>query len=266
LISSFKTNDDIDTNRINSIVKEVIDSYIRQNKTNNSTVRDTIKTTNPGNYDRNLAKLIEHSMIRPDATPAMVEQFCAEAVKYGFVNVSVPTCFVKMASDLLKGTGVKTSSAVSFPFGNTTTRMKVEETLEIINCGGVEIDLPINIGMFKSGDVQFTSREIKSVVEAAGSRALIKVVVDLGQLTQEEQIKVALIAKMSGASFLKVAAGSKPGGMTLDDIRMIRSAVGTGIGIKADGGIRNHQTAVKIIEAGATRIGASGSVKIVTYG
>ena len=204
-------------------------------------------------------------MIRSDATPAMVEQFCAEAIKYGFANVSVPTCFVKMASDLLRGTGVKTSSAVSFPFGNTTTRIKVEETLEIINHGGVEIDLPINIGLLKSGDYQSISSDIKSVLNAAGSRALIKVVVDLGQLTREEQIKAALIAKMTGASYLKVAAGSKPDGVTADDIKLIRSAVGPDMGIKADGGIRNHQRAVEVIEAGATRIGASGSVKIVTY-
>ena len=203
-------------------------------------------------------------MIIPN-TAAMVEQFCAEAVRYGFVNVSVPVCFVKMAAELLKGTGVKTSSAVSFPYG-TTTRMKVEETLEIINLGGVEIDLPINIGMLKSDDVQSISREIKSVLEAAGQRALIKVVVDLGQLTREEQIKIALIAQMSGAPFLKVAAGSKPDGVTQEDIKMIRAAVGSNIGIKADGGIRNHEAAVKVIEAGANRIGASRSVKIVTFG
>jgi deoxyribose-phosphate aldolase len=117
----------------------------------------------------------------------------------------------------------------------------------------------------KSGDYQSISSDIKSVLNAAGSRALIKVVVDLGQLTREEQIKAALIAKMTGASYLKVAAGSKPDGVTADDIKLIRSAVGPDMGIKADGGIRNHQRAVEVIEAGATRIGASGSVKIVTY-
>jgi deoxyribose-phosphate aldolase len=256
---------DIDSSLINSVVKEVISNYIKQNRPFNSSGVYSSQQTGTEGYDKNLAKVMEHSMIRSDATPAMVEQFCAEAIKYGFANVSVPTCFVKMASDLLRGTGVKTSSAVSFPFGNTTTRIKVEETLEIINHGGVEIDLPINIGLLKSGDYQSISSDIKSVLNAAGSRALIKVVVDLGQLTREEQIKAALIAKMTGASYLKVAAGSKPDGVTADDIKLIRSAVGPDMGIKADGGIRNHQRAVEVIEAGATRIGASGSVKIVTY-
>jgi hypothetical protein len=162
-----RINDDLNINRINSIVREVIDNYIKtKNRTFNSSGRYITHDAN--SYDKKLAKVLEHSMIIPNATAAMVEQFCAEAVRYGFVNVSVPVCFVKMAAELLKGTGVKTSSAVSFPYGNTTTRMKVEETLEIINLGGVEIDLPINIGMLKSDDVQSISREIKSVPEPAG--------------------------------------------------------------------------------------------------
>ena len=259
-----KAYQDIDTNRMNSIIKDVIDNYVKSRTIFNSPGRPITEKIHTIKDNQNLAKALEHSMIIPNATPEMVGKFCAEAVKYGFVNVSVPVCFVKMTAGLLKGTGVKTSSAVAFPYGNTTTRMKVEETLEIIDHGGVEIDMPINVGLLKSGDVNSVSCDIKSVLEAAGQRALIKVVVDLGQLSDEEKIRIALIAKVSGAAYLKVAAGSKPGGVTAEDIKMIRAVVGNEMGIKADGGIRDYQAAVKVLKAGATRIGASGSVKIIT--
>lgn len=263
---SLKAYQNMDTNRIHSIVKDVIDHYVKSGTAFHSAEQPINEGINKSHFRQKLAKALEHSMIIPAATPEMVKKFCAEAVRYGFANVSVPACFVKMTAELLKGTGVKTSSAVAFPYGNTTTRMKVEEALEIIDHGGAEIDLPINIGLLKSGDSNSVSCEIKSVLEAAGKRALIKVVVDLGLLSDEEKIKAALIAKVSGAPFVKVAAGSKPGGVTLEDIKMIRAAVGSEMGIKADGGIRDYQTAVKMLEAGATRIGASGSVKIITDG
>lgn len=254
----------IDPHTIDSIVKDVIDQYDLSGNAHKTATTAVIGDSMNTNDRDKLAKALEHSMITPTATPQMVDQFCDEAIRYGFVNVCVPSCYVKLAAERLRNSGVKTSSAVAFPFGNTTTRIKVEETLEIIEDGGVEIDLPINVGLFKSGNTQSVSHDIKSILEAAEDRALVKVVVDLGLLSEEEQIKVALIAKMSGAPFLKVAAGSKPGGVTPEIIRMIRTVIGDQMGIKADGGIRDQQTALKVLDAGANRIGASGSVKIIT--
>lgn len=215
-------------------------------------------------YDKDLASKMEHSMIRPDATPAMVKQFCEEAVQYGFRNVALAPCFVKMAAQLLKDTGVSVSSAVGFPMGIGTTAIKIAEALDVIKNGATEIDLPINIGMVKAGEYQSIRAELDEIVAAVKGKAILKVVVDLGALNEEEQIKVATIAKLAGAEFLKIAATTRKVGVNADDMAFFRKVVGKGMGLKADGGIKNYKSAVSVIEAGGTTIGASGSVKIVT--
>lgn len=217
-----------------------------------------------GEFDVKLAGAMEHSMIRPDATPAMVKQFCDEAVKYGFRNVALAPCFVPLAYSLLKDTKVKVSTAVAFPMGIASTLTKVAETLEVIENGATEIDLPANVGMVKAGELNAVRADIEAVVKASGKRALIKVVVDLGALSDEEKIKVALVAKLAGADFLKIAATTRPVGVNADDIKFFRSVVGPEMGLKADGGIKDHKAAAAVMEAGCTTIGASGSVKIVT--
>lgn len=244
----------MDLNQIDKIVKEV--------------VLETIKNHNPGfgrdAYDEKLAAVMEHSMIRPDATPDMVKQFCEEAVKYRFRNVSLAPCYVTMAAAQLKGTGVGVSTAVCFPMGIASTETKVFETNEVINNGASEIDLPLNVGLVKAGELRAVREEIEAVVRASAKRALIKVVVDLGQLTEEEQIKVAVTAKIAGADFLKIAATTRPAGVNAEDMKFFRQIIGSEMGLKADGGIKDYKTARSVIEAGGTTIGASGSVKIVT--
>lgn len=214
-------------------------------------------------YDKVLASKMEHSMIRPDATPAMVRQFCEEAVKYGFRNVALAPCFVKLAAQLLKDTGVSVSTAVGFPMGIGTTAIKVAEAIDAIKNGATEIDLPINIGMVKAGEFHSIRSELDEIVAAVKGKAILKVVVDLGALNEEEQIKVATIAKLAGAEFLKIAATTRKVGVNADDMAFFRKVVGKGMGLKADGGIKNYKSAVSVIEAGGTTIGASGSVKIV---
>ncbi len=241
----------MDLDVIERIVKEVLAESRKEMK-------------NSGGFDKNIASAMEHSMIRPDATPAMVRQFCDEAVKYRFRNVAVPACYVAMAAQLLNGTGIKVSTAVAFPMGIASTRTKVAETQELIESGATEIDLPINIGMVKAGELKAVKEDIEAVVKAAAGKALIKVVVDLGQLTEEEKIKVALIAKMCGADFLKIAATTRPVGVNAEDIKFFRRVVGPEMGLKADGGIKDQKAALSVLEAGGTTIGASGSVKIVT--
>ena len=189
-------------------------------------------------------------MIRPDATPAMVKQFCEEAVKYGFRNVALAPCFVAMAANLLKGTGIKVATAVGFPMGIASTSIKVAETLEVIANGAVEIDLPVNIGMVKAGELKAVKDDIEAVVKASGKRALIKVAVDLLVHSPDtERIKVALIAKMAGADFLKIAATTRPVGVNAEDMQFFRQVVGLDMGLKADGGIKDYKSACAVIEA-----------------
>lgn len=243
----------MDLSVIDKIVKEVLEESQKEKKNKNSE-----------SFDKKIASAMEHSMIRPDATPEMVRKFCGEAEKYGFRNVSVPACFVTMAAQLLNGTGIRVSTAVAFPMGIASTRTKVAEAQEVIENGATEIDLPVNIGMVKAGELKAVKEDIEAVVKAAGGRALIKVVVDLGQLTEEEKIKVALIAKMSGADFLKIAATTRPVGVNGEDMKFFRRVVGPEMGLKADGGIKDYKSALSVLEAGGTTIGASGSVMIVT--
>lgn len=253
----------MDLNQIDKIVQEVIRETINNNGLGAAWADNGLGTARAA-YDEKLAAAMEHSMIRPDATPAMVKQFCEEAVKYRFRNVSLAPCFVAMAAKQLKGTGVGVSTAVCFPMGIASTETKVFETNEVINNGASEIDLPINIGLVKAGEFREIREEIEAVVKASAKRALIKVVVDLGQLTEEEQIKVAVTAQVAGADFLKIAATTRPTGVNDADIKFFRQIIGPGMGLKADGGIKDRKTSLSIIEAGGTTIGASGSVKIVT--
>ncbi len=259
----------MDLSTIDRIVKEILDERVKQNGSNTAAANPAAgkygsNGADQGAFDEKLAAVMEHSMIRPDATPAMVRQFCEEAVKYKFRNVAVPACFTAMASELLKGTGVRVSTAVAFPMGIASTQTKVAETLEVIENGATEIDLPVNVGMVKAGELKAIKEDIGAVVKAADKRALVKVVVDLGQLTEEERIKVSLIAKMCGADFLKIAATTRPVGVNAEDMAFFRKVVGPEMGLKADGGIKDYKSAVSVIEVGGTTIGASGSVKIVT--
>ncbi|NLO99338.1 MAG: deoxyribose-phosphate aldolase [Clostridiaceae bacterium] len=215
-------------------------------------------------FDKKLAAKMEHSMIRPDATPAMVKQFCEEAIKYGFRNVSLPPCFVDMAASFLRETGVRVSTAVGFPMGISTTRIKIAEALDAIQNGAAEIDLPVNIGMVKAKEYKSIKAELDEILAAVKGKAVLKVVVDLGALNEEESIKVATIAKLAGADFLKIAATTRPKGVNAEDMAFFRQVVGQEMGLKADGGIKDYKSAISVIEAGGTTIGASGSVKIVT--
>lgn len=258
----------MDINNLDKIANEVIEEILKERLSSkvsgaNMQEKSSVSSFN-GDYDVLLATKMEHSMIRPDATPGMVKQFCDEAVKYKFRNVALTPCFVSMAAKLLKGTGVRVATAVAFPMGIVSTKIKVAETLDVIENGATEIDLPINIGMVKAGELKAVKEDIEAVVAASNKRALIKVVVDLGALTEEERIKVSLVAKMAGADFLKIAATTRPVGVNAEDMKFFRQIVGEGMGLKADGGIKDYKSAVSVIEGGGTTIGASGSIKIVT--
>lgn len=223
-------------------------------------------TYSTGSYNTgmSIASKIEHSIIRPDATEEMVRQFCGEAKRYRFANVCVSPCFVSLASNLVKGTGVGVCAAIDFPLGASTTKTKVAETLEAIENGATEVDLAVNVGAVKSGNYEAVKRDIEAVVAAAKGKAKVKVIVDAAQLNDEEKVKLCVIAKIAGADFVKVQASSSAGGVKVEDIKLARKAVGPNMGVKADGGIKTYSQALAMIDAGADRIGASGSVGIVT--
>lgn len=216
-----------------------------------------------GAVARDVGVMIDHTLLKPDATRDQVVKLCEEARQYEFASVCVNPTHVSLASSLLKGTPVKVCTVIGFPLGATTPTAKAIETRDAIANGADEVDMVINVGALKSGDYDLVKRDIEAVVEAARGRALVKVILETALLTDEEKVKACLLAKIAGADFVKTSTGFGPGGATVDDVRLMRKVVGADMGVKAAGGIRDLESARKMIEAGASRIGASASVAIV---
>ncbi len=212
---------------------------------------------------RDIAPMIDHTLLKADATVEQIKKLCEEAKQYNFASVCINPANVSLASSLLKGTPVKVCTVIGFPLGATTPTAKAIETRDAIANGADEVDMVINVGALKSGDYDLVKRDIEAVVEAARGRALVKVIIEAALLTDEEKVKACLLAKLAGADFVKTSTGFGPGGATVEDVRLMRKVVGSEMGIKAAGGIRDLESARKMIEAGATRIGASASVAIV---
>lgn len=210
-----------------------------------------------------VAAMIDHTLLKPDATRDQIVKLCEEAKQYGFASVCVNPANVSLAASLLKGTPVKVCTVIGFPLGATTPTAKAIETRDAIANGATEVDMVINVGALKSGDYDLVKRDIEAVVDAARGKALVKVILETALLTDEEKVKACLLAKMAGADFVKTSTGFGPGGATVEDVRLMRKVVGSDMGVKASGGIRNLESARKMIEAGASRIGASASVAIV---
>jgi deoxyribose-phosphate aldolase len=210
-----------------------------------------------------VAAMIDHTLLKPDATKDQVIKLCEEAKQYNFASVCVNPTNVSLAASILKGTPVKVCTVIGFPLGATTPTAKAIETRDAIANGATEVDMVINVGALKSGDYDLVKRDIEAVVDAARGKAIVKVIIETALLTDEEKVKACLLAKLAGADFVKTSTGFGPGGATVEDIRLMRKVVGSDMGVKASGGIRNLESARKMIEAGASRIGASASVAIV---
>jgi len=211
---------------------------------------------------KNLNKYIDHTVLKPEASIADIKKLCAEARKYKFATVFVNPSYIKLAAKLLKGSDVKVGCAIGFPFGATTTEVKVMEALQAIKNGAQEIDMVINIGTVKSKNYKLVEADIKSVVMAVKPIG-VKTILETSLLTNQEKVRVAKIAKKVGAWFVKTSTGYSTGGATVDDIKLLRKTVGPKMGVKASGGIRDYKTAIAMIEAGANRIGTSSGVKII---
>lgn len=210
-----------------------------------------------------LAKFIDHTILKAETKKSDVERICKEALEYNFASVCINPCNVKLASKLLKGSEVKVCTVIGFPLGANTSKVKAYETEDAILNGAHEVDMVINIGKLKDGDYDYVREDIKSVVSAAKGKALTKVIIETCLLTDEEKIKACELAKEAGADFVKTSTGFSTGGATPADIKLMRSTVGVDMGVKASGGVRNINDAEAVISNGATRIGASSSIDIV---
>jgi len=216
----------------------------------------------PGNMD--LAKTIDHTLLKPDATQDQIAQLCFEARKYGFASVCVNPTWVELCAKLLQGSPVKVCSVIGFPLGATMPEVKAFETQEALDHGATEIDMVINIGALKARDLDLVAKDIRGVVQTAHAcGALVKVIIEAVLLTDEEKTIASLLAKEAGADFVKTSTGFASGGATVHDVELMRKAVGPEMGVKAAGGVRTYEDAEKMIRAGATRIGASAGVKIL---
>ncbi|NCG68404.1 deoxyribose-phosphate aldolase [Bacillus coagulans] len=211
----------------------------------------------------NLAAYIDHTLLKPEATEKDILKLTAEAAQYHFASVCIHPYWVKLAARELAGTGVKVCTVIGFPLGATTAETKAFETKKAIGDGADEIDMVINIGALKSGNTEAVEADIRAVVEAAQGK-LVKVIIETCLLTNEEKELACRLSVKAGAPFVKTSTGFSTGGATVEDVKLMRQTVGDKAGVKASGGIHTKAEAEAMIEAGATRIGASSGVKIVS--
>ncbi len=211
----------------------------------------------------NIAKMIDHTLLKPEATKQQIEEICAEAKEYTFASVCVNPTWVKYCSELLNGTEVKVCTVIGFPLGATTSEVKAFETTNAIENGATEVDMVINIGALKDGNDDLVKKDIEAVVQAAKGKALTKVIIEASLLTEDEKVRACQLSKEAGADFVKTSTGFSTGGATKEDIELMRKTVGPDLGVKASGGVRSLEDTETMIKAGATRIGASSGVKIV---
>lgn len=211
----------------------------------------------------NIASMIDHTILKADATIEQVKKICDEAKEYKFKSVCVNSCYTKFVSDELKDSDVLVCTVVGFPLGTMDSKAKAFETARAIELGANEIDMVINVGALKDKNYDLVLKDIKEVVETAKDKAIVKVIIEACLLTEEEKIKACELSVEAGADFVKTSTGFSTGGATVEDIKLMRKVVGPQIGVKASGGVRTTEDALKFIEAGANRIGASASIAIV---
>ena len=215
--------------------------------------------------DCELFSHVDHTLLKADSTPQQIRALCDEAVRFGTASVCVNGCYVPLAVGCLKGTPVKVCAVIGFPLGAMSTAAKVFEARDAVAAGAGEIDMVINIGRLKAGDTAYVLEEIRAIKAAIGTRVL-KVIIETCLLTEEEKITMCRLVTESGADFIKTSTGFSTGGATFDDVRLFAAHVGPGVQIKAAGGIRTREDMEEFLRLGATRLGTSSAVKILTGG
>lgn len=211
----------------------------------------------------NAAKYIDHTLLKPEVTGKEIAVLCEEAHENGFFSVCIQPSWVKTAAEKLAESEVKVCTVIGFPHGATTSEVKAFETKDAIANGADEVDMVINIGQLKAGNLDYVKEDIKSVVDAANKEALVKVIIESSLLNEDEIITVSKLCKEAGADFVKTSTGFNGGGATVEAVALMRLTVGEDMGVKASGGVRSAEDAMNMIEVGATRIGASSGIAIV---
>lgn len=210
-----------------------------------------------------LAKTIDHSLLKPELTEAEVISGCQLAARYHVASVCVKPCHVKLAAEQLAGSDVPVGTVVGFPHGSSTTVVKVFEAQQAMADGAVELDLVLNIGELRSGNDDFVRDDIHAVVDAARGKALVKVILENAYLTDEQKVKACQLSEQAGADFVKTSTGYAPSGATLEDLRLMRRSVGSRVQVKAAGGVRTLDVLLDVIETGATRVGATATAVMI---
>lgn len=213
---------------------------------------------------KNIAKMIDHTVLKAFSTRKDVIKVCKEAKEYGFFSVCINPTHIELAKKELEGSTVKVCTVIGFPLGANTSEVKAFETKDAIAKGAHEVDMVINIGALKDKEYDLVYKDIKAVVDAANKEALVKVIIETCYLTDEEKKIACELSVKAGADYVKTSTGFGTGGSTPEDIKLMRDVVGPNIGVKASGGVRTTEDAIKVIDAGASRIGASASISIAT--
>lgn len=211
----------------------------------------------------NIASFIDHTLLKPEATKEQIVKICQEAAEYKFASVCVNPAWVSVSAKELADSPVKVCTVIGFPLGASTSETKAFETADAIAKGAEEIDMVINIGALKSGDEELVKKDIEAVVEAAKGKAIVKVIIETCLLTDEEKVVASRLSKEAGADFVKTSTGISTGGATIADVKLMRETVGPDLGVKASGGVRSLEDLQAMVDAGATRIGASSGVQIM---
>ena len=211
----------------------------------------------------NYNKLIDHTLLKQDATPEQIVKLCDEAKQYDFMSVCVNPAYVPLAAKCLEGSDVKVCTVIGFPLGMNLTKTKIEEAMLTVEQGAGEVDMVINVGMLKAGHDDYVEEEIREIKQAIGSKIILKVILETCLLTEDEIVRACKAAKNAGANYVKTSTGFSTGGATVEAVKLMRKAVGPEMGVKASGGIRTHEDLIAMVEAGANRIGTSSGAKII---
>lgn len=240
---------------IRQVTEEICSKYGAQTQT---------PAAGDGYTPADMAKYIDHTYLKPEASVNEIRKICDEAKKYHCASVCVNPSYIQYVAQQLEGSGVTPCCVIAFPFGTSTPEAKAFEASDAASKGAREIDMVINVGAIKSGDWLLVKRDIEGVVNAVKGRAKVKVIIEACLLTDEEKVKACTVAKLAGAAFVKTSTGYSTGGATVEDVRLMRETVGPEMGIKASGGVRTYDDAVAMLKAGANRLGCSSTMKIVS--
>lgn len=240
---------------IRQVTEEICSKYGAQTQT---------PAAGDGYTPADMAKYIDHTYLKPEASVNEIRKICNEAKKYHCASVCVNPSYIQYVAQQLEGSGVTPCCVIAFPFGTSTPEAKAFEASDAASKGAREIDMVINVGAIKSGDWLLVKRDIEGVVNAVKGRAKVKVIIEACLLTDEEKVKACTVAKLAGAAFVKTSTGYSTGGATVEDVRLMRETVGPEMGVKASGGVRTYDDAVAMLKAGANRLGCSSTMKIVS--